>query len=249
MAFQNTKWVCIFSLLSEKCRILFRSWWNFDVTAPIGNDFGGVTIKSPTAIERAQALNYPLQDSADGRKLLISPDGYKFFIIPEAHDANKDPVVEVNLHCSQLKESITYWNNLLQMTLVCEQNQSALLKYPKSDVLLRLTQIDDPINRAEAYGRIAFSVPKEQQGHINNVISTAKAKILTPLISLDTPGKETVQVIILADPDGHEICFVDEEGFSKLSEMEDNATESLYKYIKKDPFQKEIDVHNQTATV
>ena len=29
--------------------------------------------------------------------------------------------------------------------------------------------------------------------------------VLTPLVSLDTPGKATVQVVILADPDGHEV--------------------------------------------
>lgn len=30
-------------------------------------------------------------------------------------------------------------------------------------------------------------------------------RVLTPLVSLDTPGKATVQVVILADPDGHEV--------------------------------------------
>ena len=41
--------------------------------------------------------------------------------------------------------------------------------------------------------------------------------VLTPYISLDTPGKATVQVVIVADPDGHEICFVGDEGFRDLS--------------------------------
>ena len=31
-------------------------------------------------------------------------------------------------------------------------------------------------------------------------------RVLTPLVSLDTPGKASVQVVILADPDGHEVC-------------------------------------------
>jgi hypothetical protein len=32
--------------------------------------------------------------------------------------------------------------------------------------------------------------------------------VLTRLIELKTPGKADVCVVILADPDGHEICWV-----------------------------------------
>lgn len=211
-----------------------------------GNDFGGVTIKCKDVVDRAIALKYPMEDSVDGKKLLISPDGYKFYIIPEACPG-KDPVLEVNLYCTQINESIKYWKDLLQMTLVSQSNTDAVLKYPKTDVVLRLTQISGPINHAKAYGRIAFAVPKEQQTVISDLINASKGKILTPLINLSTPGKETVQVIILADPDDHEICFVDEEGFTKLSQEEDNATEMLDKYLKKDPFQKELDAANEAS--
>ena len=61
--------------------------------------------------------------------------------------------------------------------------------------------------------------------------------ILTPLITLPTPGKADVRVIILADPNGHEICFVDEEGFSQLSEVVPGSDAEIVKYIKKDPFE------------
>lgn len=52
-------------------------------------------------------------------------------------------------------------------------------------------------------------------------------KILTPLVSLDTPGKATVQVIILADPDGHEICFVGDEAFRELSKVDPEGNKLL----------------------
>lgn len=100
-----------------------------------------------------------------------------------------------------------------------------------------LPQKDVPINRAKTAGRIAFAVPKDQQPDIQEKIIKHGKKILTPLISLDTPGKATVRVIILADPNEHEICFVDEEGFGALSEYDANGEQSLEKYIKKDPFQ------------
>lgn len=51
--------------------------------------------------------------------------------------------------------------------------------------------------------------------------------ILTPYIQLDTPGKATVSVVILADPDGHEICFVGDLEFRDLSQVDPNATKLL----------------------
>lgn len=56
------------------------------------------------------------------------------------------------------------------------------------------------MDHAKAYGRIAFSCPFEEQPQIDEKIKATNHKILTPLISLDTPGKATVRVIILADP-------------------------------------------------
>lgn len=75
------------------------------------------------------------------------------------------------------------------------------------------------------------------QDSVDRRVADVKGTVLTPLITLDTPGKTTVRVIILADPDGHEICFVEEEGFTKLSAFDENGDADLDKFIKKDPFQ------------
>lgn len=56
------------------------------------------------------------------------------------------------------------------------------------------------VNHAKAYGRIAFSVPLSEQPTIQKAIKESGNKILTDLITLDTPGKASVRVIILADP-------------------------------------------------
>lgn len=53
---------------------------------------------------------------------------------------------------------------------------------------------------ATAYGRIAFSLPAAELPIIDKTIKGANEKILTNLITLDTPGKASVTVIILADP-------------------------------------------------
>lgn len=92
----------------------------------------------------------------------------------------------------------------------------------------------EPVNRAKAYGRIAFSCPFDQQPEIDRKVQAVNGTILTPLISLDTPGKATVRVIILADPDGHEICFVDDESFRQLSQVDPASDADLDKFIKSD---------------
>lgn len=56
------------------------------------------------------------------------------------------------------------------------------------------------INHAKAYGRVAFSVPFSEQPSIQKKIKESENNILTDLITLDTPGKASVRVIILADP-------------------------------------------------
>ena len=58
------------------------------------------------------------------------------------------------------------------------------------------------MDHAKAQGRIAFSVPSQELAGVQEKVEGVGEQVLTPLISLDTPGKATVQVVILADPDG-----------------------------------------------
>jgi hypothetical protein len=123
------------------------------------------------------------------------------------------------------------------MNLLNKDENEAALTYNENQASLKLVQLAEPLNRAKAYGRIAFAIAYDQQVAVDETIKKHEKTILTPLITLDTPGKATVRVIILADPDGHEICFVDEEGFSELSKVDPDSNAALDKYIKKDPFQ------------
>lgn len=123
------------------------------------------------------------------------------------------------------------------MTIQRQNDTTALLSYNGGRFGIQFTQIKDSIDRAEAFGRIAFAVPFDIQPKIDELIQKNQKTILTPLVVLDTPGKASVRVIILADPDGHEICFVDDEGFSQLSALDPNSDADLDKDISKDPFQ------------
>ncbi|XP_055523456.1 glyoxalase domain-containing protein 4 [Wyeomyia smithii] len=219
----------------ESSHFVLELTYNYGVKEyALGNDFGGMTISSANIIERATKLNYPMTQKGNHFEL-VSPDGYKFFITNDG--SSVDAVRKVTLNCSDLNRSVQYWHGTLQMKEVAKTDISAQLTYSDEGFILELVQISDPLDRAKAYGRIAFAVPFEIQPMIDERIQQSKNTILTPLISLDTPGKATVRVIILADPDGHEICFVDEEGFTALSQVDPASNGQLDKYIKKDPFQ------------
>lgn len=221
----------------EASHFVIELTYNYGVKSyEMGNDFGGITIKSKEALQRAKSNNYPITKE-NNLDVLTSPDGYKFFVIDEPQPSDTDPVVEVTLNSTNLSNSKKYWKDLLTMKLLKEEGKSLLLSYGNKQASLRISEISVPLNRAKAYGRIAFAVPLAEQPKIDELIKAASGTILTPLITLDTPGKATVRVIILADPDGHEICFVDEEGFSQLSAVDPEGDKLLDKYIGKDPFQ------------
>lgn len=60
--------------------------------------------------------------------------------------------------------------------------------------------LGEPINHATAYGRIAFSVPTADLESYQENAKNNQYKILTPFVTLDTPGKASVSVVIFADP-------------------------------------------------
>ena len=64
---------------------------------------------------------------------------------------------------------------------------------------LELVQTSE-INHATGFGRIAFSIPTSQLEDLQKSVEAASGTILARLVSLDTPGKATVSVVILADP-------------------------------------------------
>uniref|UniRef100_A0A2K6T938 Glyoxalase domain containing 4 n=1 Tax=Saimiri boliviensis boliviensis TaxID=39432 RepID=A0A2K6T938_SAIBB len=140
-----------------------------------------------------------------------------------------DPIVKVTLAVSDLQKSLNYWCNLLGMKIYekDEEKQRALLGYADNQCKLELQGVKGVVDHAAAFGRIAFSCPQKELPGLEDLMKREKQKILTPLVSLDTPGKATVQVVILADPDGHEICFVGDEAFRELSKMDPEGSRLL----------------------
>lgn len=226
----------------ESTHFVMELTYNYGVKHyDLGNVFGGITIKSSEAIQRAKTENYPYTEEGNFY-VLKSPDGYKFYIANEPQPDTSDPVVKVSLNVSNIATTRNYYNVLLCMQILKQTDQSLVLSYGKEQCSFEMTQISEPLNHSTAYGRTAFAIGVNLQEKIQEIMTKASiGSILKPLVTLETPGKANVRVIILADPDGHEICFVDEEGFSELSQVDPEASKLLEKSVRKDPFQKPCD--------
>ncbi|XP_068680972.1 glyoxalase domain-containing protein 4-like [Montipora foliosa] len=198
----------------------------------LGNDFQGLTVYSKSAVANAKQNNYPITEREDGCITVSAPGGYKFTLVDQNVDG--DPVRKVALGVSNLAKSVTYWHKLLGMTLFEQTDSKAVLGYDADKCKLELINLGQPVDHATAFGRIAFSCPRDQLPGIESAVKEAGHAILTPLVSLDTPGKATVEVVILGDPDGHEICFVGDEAFRELSKTDPEGEKLLDKAMDED---------------
>ncbi|XP_027900912.1 glyoxalase domain-containing protein 4 [Xiphophorus couchianus] len=201
----------------------------------LGNDFLGLTLQSSQAVSNAKRLGWPLTQVEEAVYLIQAPGGYPFYILDKQQPSH-DPVQKVCLGVSDLQRSTRYWATLLGMTVMDESQDenTVLLGYSDSQCKLELRDTGGKVDHGTAFGRMAFSCPRGQLPDIEALMKKEKEKILNPLVSLDTPGKATVEVVILADPDGHEICFVGDEAFRQLSAVDPRGNELLDKAIAED---------------
>ncbi|KAM7540494.1 hypothetical protein Aperf_G00000039714 [Anoplocephala perfoliata] len=198
-----------------------------------GNDFIGIHIYSPDAYERAMSNANLAKTQYAGMIAIFDPAGYRFFIHNEKSNSH-DPVRQLELASSNLPRSIDYWSKGCGMKLLDSSNKHAVLTFGANQCQLKLSFADHPIDRGQAFGRVAFACPRNKLALIQESMDRAKETILTRLVSLDTPGKATVEVVILADPDNHEICFVGDEAFRILSQVDPEGDELLTDAITKD---------------
>nr|CAB3249385.1 glyoxalase domain-containing protein 4-like [Phallusia mammillata] len=199
----------------------------------LGNDFQGITIKSKQAIQNCKSKDWPISKISENKYEACAPGGYKYILLDEDQPST-DPVQTVSVASSDLAKSMEYWTNIAGMKVFKQGCKSATLGYCEKQASLTLLGIDGEVEHKKAFGRVAISCPREQLQGIQDAAKAINGKILTELVSLDTPGKATVEVVILADPDGHEICFVGDEAFKELSQVDPKGEELINEAIAAD---------------
>jgi len=230
---------CMIGYGDEDTTFVLELTYNYSVKSyDLGNDFNGITISSRKVFQNLSSKGAGAAVPGRGSSTLqvASPDGYIFHVVDE-DVAGPNPVTEVALHVTDLKASLAYWHDFLKFKVEEQSGSEALLSTGgEGQARLRLVQLPagTSINRGTAFGRIAFACPGEQLQQLEQDVKAAGYTVHTPYVSLDTPGKATVQVVILQDPDGHEICFVGEEGFRDLSRVDPEAPRLLSEAIAAD---------------
>ncbi|KAK3283011.1 hypothetical protein CYMTET_9275, partial [Cymbomonas tetramitiformis] len=201
----------------EDSSFVLELTYNYGIKSyELGNDFNCINVKHSAAFDKLKASGVG-ETLGDGAILVRSPDGYAFKV-----EGGSAPTLSVTLNVVDLKKSLAYWNGLLGLAVLSSDATSASLSFGESQSALNLQQLPEgsAISRGTAFGRVAFSCPSSQLKSIEAAVKEAGHTVLTPYVSLDTPGKATVEVVILADPDGVEICFVNDEGFRDLSQVD-----------------------------
>jgi len=212
----------------EDSHFVVELTYNYNISSyKRGNDFRGLTIQSSEVLARARSAGWPVTEAEGCAGVVVAPGGYNFYILDLPQPLCRDPVLSVSFSVSSLAPSLSYWAGLLGMTTLAATDKTAVLQYPGSASVVLQSLEGEKVEAAKAGGRIAFSCPAGELGGIEAAAKEAGASILTPLVSLDTPGKATVQVVILGDPDGQEICWVGDEAFRELSKVDPQADSLL----------------------
>jgi catechol 2,3-dioxygenase-like lactoylglutathione lyase family enzyme len=201
-----------------------------------GNDLAWIKIRSRPAY--AAAIEKRMGTEVDMRTVQVrSPtEGFTFRIVGEDPDPGVGPIVSICLHVSDLQASLRSWTDGLGLLEVDHGDEWATLSCGATSATLRLCQLPhgQRVRRGTGYGRLAFAVPAAELSDMAAQAVDAGFKIQTPLVTLETPHKADVQVVILSDPDGHEVCLVGEEGFAELSRVDESAPQLLGESIAKD---------------
>ena len=144
-------------------------------------------------------------------------------------ESAEDPFLFVSLNVTDLAGSKAYYKKVLGMREFAPTESSwgaqagvptgaatTLLGFSARETKLQLIELPRGValSHGASFGRIAF-------GGFEVVATFERVRanggtVLNEPITLDTPGKATVLVTILADPDGNEICVVDDAHFRAL---------------------------------
>jgi len=220
----------------ELTHFVFELTYNYGVKSyNHGDDLRHIAIAKDLALERAKKENYPITNTKEG-SVVLDADGYCWSLADSNRSAT-NPVLWVSLNVADLERTKDFYTTIAEMK-VFESGQSEngdkfiRVGYSEAQTLLELVERKDKkgvaIEHYTAFGRIAIACKDVHP--IHERVKKAGVKILHSPTKLDTAGKATVEVVIVCDRDGNEICFVEETGFNALSTPKEGADSIDWNY-------------------
>uniref|UniRef100_A0A1I7XQL2 Glyoxalase domain-containing protein 4 n=1 Tax=Heterorhabditis bacteriophora TaxID=37862 RepID=A0A1I7XQL2_HETBA len=213
---------------SEDDHFVIELTYNYHIKSyQMGNDYYGIYIESGYLYKSME--NRGMKEKTSCGKLIVrDPDGHMFLI---GNGLDSPRIVKVAVMVQNMEKSIDYWTTQLGMKITSKEKELASMSYGDGQCEWEVRQLKTELIRSSASGRVAFSYPDDELHELQGKIQLAHLPIIKELVTLETPGKANVKVIILADPDQHEICFVGDAGFRELSKIDPVADQMIRKEI------------------
>lgn len=204
---------------SELETFVFELTYNYGIHQyEKGNDLRYIKLSVDDSWSPPQ--NLPVSES-NGRYIVSGPDNIEWHL---TRGQSTRYIELVSLNVADLSASKKFYENAATLTLVGETKDSATFAWRTTDLTkLEMVQLEGEsrVAHGTAFGRIAFTCPDVSQVELR--MKESHATIKHGPVKLDTPGKATVEVIIVEDVDGYEICFVEVTGFDELSKPSQGA--------------------------
>jgi len=169
-------------------------------------------------------------------------EDFEYDLKVEQSKTGSPSISKIHLNCTDVKKSENFWKNLLNLPYEIDENSNtATINLPNITITFHQLDPSIPFNPKETSGRTAFSAPTKFVKQIRDVAVQASKNdnqqyLHTDWVQLDTPGKATVEVVILKSNDGHEVCVVGDEAFVELSAFDPQAWDEVERKIENGKF-------------
>lgn len=230
-AYQNRWSKSMIGYHFEHTHFIFEIVYNYSMAGKkyeMGNELDKIVVNCPaTGSNLAENFEY-------SSVVTHEPD--------QPHD-----LTQVHLNILSTENAEKFWKNLLDLPFSVGPEKTG--EQPEKLVTLDLENVkmvlhdrssdkNFKLNRAQTGGRTAFSAPTKFVQEIRDQAVKFQASdnlnfLHTDHVKLDTPGKATVEVVILQTAEGHEVCIVGEEAFRELSEYDPESLKIYEKMSKK----------------
>jgi len=186
----------------------------------LGNDLRYIAIAARDFGVRGEKGGFQVTPQLPGGfQVAIDPDGYRFLLVPNTHGCNpNDPFLFVSLHVKNLDASVKFYTETLYFKVF--KNVPGALNAPNSAVVgfeeqyfkIELVELEHNLvlDHKKGIGRLATETDDEAPIGVAEKVKSSSGKILHGPFKLP-PHDE--HVVIVADPDGYEYCFVGMTGY------------------------------------
>lgn len=145
------------------------------------------------------------QGPEQGHVVLADPEGNEFCVIEPDNHFLADCGFVGALSCDGSQEVGYFWSAALGWPLVWDQDQETAIRSPRGGP--KITWGGPPLTQKTGKNRlhldIASTVHGGQQAEVDRLVSLGAVRI--------DIGQGEVSWVVMADPDGHEFCVLDNE--------------------------------------